>query len=376
MEKIIEKNSKVLMHIKALHDVFTNEENFDELTRIDFERYQENLTGLSNELSALNYLDLLYRKNGRQMILSDFFEYVFLGRIFYSMINEEDRSHFIRAILHLVNLLMYYESITFSNELRLSVIEKLEEYVPEISDEEELNALKEFRGTIGFPGATANDELNNYFDTLLPKTAGGLWHELLSYIHLIRNDVGYIIPLLLNQKLIGFSDHIVPPDFLLIEKRNRNIYGVEIGGLKERQSNAFMLKTGIPTISLDTRNSRTDRCPICHRWISFCPYVIEKYSDLSLKISKSEVRCIEDCDKYSIDQIYNGECPYAKYSRGPTRIDLRGKHSYADKLHYHYQCVLSSLNEEMRLFLMNEKDPVALKTHFPYYQGLEALLSN
>jgi len=48
-------------------------------------------------------------------------------------------------------------------------------------------------------------------------------------------------------------------------------------------------------------------------------------------------------------------------------------HEYANGLHYHYQCVLDNLDEQTKQIVIDANDSVALKTHFPYYQGLEEL---
>ena len=108
----------------------------------------------------------------------------------------------------------------------------------------------------------------------------------------LRNDIGYIVPLLLNQRLLGKNDNLVPPDFLIIS-HDKRIYGVEVGRKKEIQSGSFSLKTAIPTASIDTENSRSsDRCPICKRWIPFCDFVINNYSNFDFKIEKIESRCL------------------------------------------------------------------------------------
>ena len=46
-------------------------------------------------------------------------------------------------------------------------------------------------------------------------------------------------------------------------------------------------------------------------------------------------------------------------------------HEFANNLHYHYQCVLEKLDDDKKQIVINANDSVALKTHFPYYQGLE-----
>ncbi|ACV23978.1 hypothetical protein [Methanocaldococcus fervens] len=149
------------------------------------------------------------------MILADYIEYLFLGRGYYSVKKKEDKSKFIKAILYFVNMLMRYDSLTVDVELRKKVLDELGRERPQITTEEEYERLKNFDGSVGLKKgeSDADDKLNRYFDTILPKTAGGLWHELLAYVFLLRNDVGYIVPLLLSQRLLSLEDHVVPPDF-------------------------------------------------------------------------------------------------------------------------------------------------------------------
>ncbi len=149
--------------------------------------------------------------------------------------------------------------------------------------------------------------------------------------------------------------------------------GIEIGSFKERQSNTFMIKTGIPTISLDTRNSRTDRCPICNRWIGFCPFVIDNFSNLDYEIKNNTVHCLPDCDLYSREEIAHGCCPYTKYRRNKAATMEHTHHRYENNYHYHYQCVLAHLDEHQKNLIIEAEDETALISHFPYYQGLDDL---
>jgi len=212
---------------------------------------------------------------------------------------------------------------------------------------------------------------------MLPKTAGGLWHELLVFVFLLRNDAGYIIPLLLAQRLIGLERNIIPPDFLIIT-HDKRLYGIEVGTKKEIQSGSFSLQTSIPTATINTINSRaSDRCPICHRWLQFCDFVIDKYSDFDTEISKPEVRCLEECTLYSKQDIAEGVCPYTKYSRNLARTRPYAQHPYVNKrktLHYHYRCVLDNVPQNTRNVIIQANDSIALKTHYPYYPGLEELI--
>jgi len=377
MKDVFDNMNKALKHLKILHEVFTNGENFSPSEKSDYEIYNENEEKLGNILEGLIFSGQLYGKKGRQMILADLLEYIFLGRGYYSLVSKEDKQNFVKAIIHFVNLLMCYEQMTVSDNVRKIFMEKLGEEIDEINREEHYNELSNFVGTVGLTveESDAPRNINRYFDSLLPKTAGGLWHELLVYIFLLRNDFGYIIPLLLSQRLLGLHDYIVPPDFLIITYDKR-IYGIEVGIKKEIQSGSFSLQTAIPTATIDTINSRTsDRCPICKRWIPFCPFIIKNYSNFDFNIEKAEVRCLEaECSFYSGDEIREGKCPYTKYSRGRAQTLDYTHHNYANKLHYHYKCVLENVSREMKYKIIRARDTVALKTHYPYYTGLEKLM--
>lgn len=375
MDRIYENLEKTIKHLKALHETFVNEGNFSEQSFLDYENYTENLEHFETIINT-DFVDELYQQNNRQMILADFIEYIFLGRMYLNLRNRNDKENFITAVLHFVNLLMSYESITVSAEIRQHFLEELRNNIEEIGNEPLFEELFSHQGIIGLPRerTQGSRELNRYFDKLLPKTAGGLWHELLVFIFLMRIDLGHIIPLLLSQRLIGKNDHLVPPDFLVLG-HDKRIYGVEVGDKKEIQSGAFSLRSSIPTATIDTRNSRTsDRCPICNKWILFCPFVISHFSNFDFNIERIEIKCLNACDLFTDDQIMNGECKYTKYSRNSTTTYEYTHHPYSDGLHYHYQCVLNAVEGEMRSLIVSNRDEIALKTHFPYYSGLEGLL--
>ena len=376
MLKSYENLIKSVEHLKVLNATFLEIRDFTD--KKDYDLYVENSLKLTTTLS-LPEIELhtqLYNQESRQMILADIIEYILLSRGLFSITDgtnssekkKEKKKLFIKTILYFVNLLMIYESMTVDEKLRKKYLENLAEAIPEIKKEELYDKLLNFKGNVGLPDT--DKELNKYFDKLLPKTAGGLWHELLVYVFLLRKNLGYIIPLVLEQKFLSGSDILVPPDFLLITK-DKNIYGIEVGRKKEIQSGAFSLKSNIPTASIDTENSRnSDRCPICRKWILFCPVVIDNFSDVDKEIQKTEIKCCEGCTKFKEDEILNGICPYSKYSRGETK---KINHKFTDGLHYHYQCVLASLSEKDKKILIELKDNTAIKTHHPYYSGLEAL---
>ena len=380
MNDIFTKVQNSIKHLEILHHTFINEDNFQDDDVLSFQIYNNNLQKFNEIISGEGFIDQLYSLNGRQMILADLYEYIFLGRLCYSMGSrgsKENKVNFVRAILHFVNMLMCYETMTVSDLTRRQFIVELGDEIEEISDEVLYPELVDFLGKIGLPqsNSDARNELNRYFDKMLPKTAGGLWHELLVYIFLLRYDFGYIVPLLLSQRLFGLNDHIVPPDYLIITKDKR-IYGIEVGIKKEIQSGSFSLKTAIPTATIDTINSRTsDRCPICLKWLNFCPFVIDKFSNFGYEIEKDELRCMEaECNYFDIEQIVAGDCQFTKYRRGKAKTLSHTHHDYNDGKHYHYQCVLSSVENGKQQEIITARDTVALKTHFPYYAGLEGLL--
>lgn len=213
MKDIFERMSNVLRHLEVLHEVFVNEENFKTEEKTDYKIYKQNQEELRKLLDGLDFNSQLYGKKGRQMILADLIEYIFLGRGYYSIQSTEDKENFVKAILYFVNLLMCYEAMTISNNLRRKVLERLGQEIREIKDEKYYGDLKDFPMAVGLKRgeSPAPQHIDKYFDSMLPKTAGGLWHELLVYVFLLRNSFGYIIPLLLSQRLMGFHrTHTLP----------------------------------------------------------------------------------------------------------------------------------------------------------------------
>ena len=378
MNEFFEKAELSIKHLKSLHDFFNNPKSYViPVEQNDLDIYQSNLSELVNSFTGINAFEQIYNKKNRQLILADIFEYILLGRAFYSMgskrITFEKKAAFTKGILHFVNLLMCFESITVNIQRRNKFLDYLITQVPSIEKEENFESLRKYHSEVGLPGSKEGKVIGKYFDKLLPKTAGGLWHELLVYIFVIRNDLGYILPLLLHQKIYSKSDHLVPPDFLIITKDKR-IFGIEVGIKKEIQSGSFSLKTAIPTATIDTINSRnSDRCPICKKWINFCPFVINNYSDFNYEIKRIQVKCLTMCNIYKRDEILNGVCKNSKYSRNQATTLEHTHHDFANGKHYHYHCVLDNVSSEKRLEIIQGADNTAIITHYPNYSGLEEL---
>ena len=108
MKDIFERMSNVLRHLEVLHEVFVNEENFKTEEKTDYKIYKQNQEELRKLLDRLDFNSQLYGKKGRQMILADLIEYIFLGRGYYSIQSTKDKENFVKAILHFVNLLGNY----------------------------------------------------------------------------------------------------------------------------------------------------------------------------------------------------------------------------------------------------------------------------
>lgn len=379
MEKILENLENSVTHIKSLNDFFSDAANYNlPKEQKDFDLYQQNLQGLIDSFTPIALDAELYSQKSRQMILADLFEYMLLGRGFYAIgTNRQSiskKENFVKGVLHLVNLLMNYESLTVNSERRNRFLDFLSSRIFEISFEDGFDELRNYAGNVGIPNSSEGKKIKDYFDKLLPKTAGGLWHELLVYIFILRHDFGFVLPLLLHQRIYSKLDHLVPPDFLLLT-RDKRIFGIEVGRKKEIQSGAFSLKTAIPTASLDTENSRnSDRCPICLKWISFCPFVIKKFSNFSEEITKKcEIKCLKECTVFTEEQIIRGECKYSKYARNKAKRLIHTHHEYSNNYHYHYACVLEKVDKNKRQEIIKGKDSTAIKTHMPYYSGLEGL---
>jgi len=98
------------------------------------------------------------------------------------------------------------------------------------------------------------------------------------------------------------------------------------------------------------------------------------HDNIEVEIKNIKVNCIQECTKYSKQQIVSGECKYSKYSRMKASTLTHTHHDFADGKHYHYQCVLEGVNENMRNDIIAGEDTTAIKTHYPYYSGLEELM--
>ena len=366
MIELYKKLIELSTHLEKLDETFQNVNNYS--NNNDYKIYRDNFDRLnilindkikSDTIKAkksdkgikkeYSFIDEIYSESGRQMKIADIIEYILFSRGIYFLFQSDkfiDKRVpiFLEINLRIVNILMVYETVTVDKKLRTNLLNNLNSL---IKNEIGLSELKNWDGNVGLPEKhilKSQDSPDLYFDSLLPKTAGGLWHEILVYCFILKYNLGYIFPLLLVQKPISLNHKLSPPDIILLHRTTYRYYGIEIGNLKERQSGGFMSPSGIPVIPIDTLNARiSDRCPICGKWIGICEKVIEEFSNVleSIEFPSNEIRCLTDCSHFTLKEKLDGKCLYMKFRYSNNNW----KFGFCDNKHYHYHCCLELYNE-------------------------------
>ncbi|EGG41855.1 hypothetical protein Nlim_1298 [Candidatus Nitrosarchaeum limnium SFB1] len=413
MDILLDSLRKSVEHLQIIDEVLSTQ-TFPE--RAEYDRIKQEIQNLNISDPDVVFTNLLYvggKKAGkkgyqRQMILNDILEYVFFGREYYFMDGSVERKKiFLKILLYVINLLLIIDSLTVNVSLRNAVLNALESKLgTSFFKEDEMKtlhaALKSYDGPIGFPtrddslpdeinvllnslsGERDNrNRLNDYYDSLLPKTGGGLWNELIVYFYLLRRTSVYIIPLLLTQRIFSKDDMLKPPDYLVIDKQQK-LFGIEVGGGKETQSGNFASKTGATMVTTQNTNV-PPRCPICGKWLLFCPKVIDDCTQIEvnplLRIKK-EVRCVEECNLFSKDDIIAGKCPYTQYHgkvSDNTKNSSQQTIKFDSEYHYHYSCILAiqdltAINKIKQQKVANRQTGITvLKTDYPYVSGIDVL---
>jgi len=230
MDVFLDALMKSVMHLKIIDEVLSKEEyNEKDL----YLKIKNDIKKLNGKTGFHKFSDEIYvggkkagkKGYGRQMILSDLITYIIAGRgYFYAVKSKEAMQNFIKITLNVINQLMIFDSLTTNVELRKRVLLELEkrigkDFFKEEERKKEHEALKVYNGPIGLPlenfepseevlqilscdKKEAQKRLENWFDSLLPKELG-LWGELIVYVYLLRQKMGYILPLLLTQYLIS-----------------------------------------------------------------------------------------------------------------------------------------------------------------------------
>ena len=96
-------------------------------------------------------------------------------------------------------------------------------------------------------------------------------------------------------------------------------------------------------------------------------------TDFDNEIARAEIRCLDECKNFSKKDIAKGQCPHTKYRRKELKTLEYTHHKFATGKHYHYSCVLESVPPPKRKKIIAAKDSIALKTHYPYYSGIEGI---
>ena len=133
MERLLDKMNTTWKHISALQKVFWTRSNFVPSNENDYNLYKTHNDAFNEIVQNLKIDEQLYSEKGRQMILADYIEYIFLGRGYYSIKTVEDREEFVQSILHFVNILMCFESMTVSPNIRKAFLQELRRKIPSIA---------------------------------------------------------------------------------------------------------------------------------------------------------------------------------------------------------------------------------------------------
>ncbi len=377
MHLLIDKLNISVDHLKCLDEVFS--EHHQEYRRIQDFLQSPEFEPLYKEFSRELYAGGKQMQGNvrlhRQMILGDLVQYIFTGRAYYhATTSEENLKTYITLLFYCVNQLLIYDIITVNPSLRKKYIEKLEEVIPanilyeKLGDEQLAIDLKASDVVIW---TDEWDKYDAFVDSILPKTLGAP-KELVVFAELIRLKKGIIIPLLLIQRVFGEHDPIAPPDFLLA-KRNKDIFGIEVGFKKELQSRQFSVKTSIPTFAVDLKNNMHNRCPVCGENVLYCDPVIYAYSNNTLHAEVKRCGGKFTCNLCAL--FDNGNCSFSNYYGRAEGISFTSKPLEAKKdRHYHTKCVkdlsYKYYNRQLNILETHRNDFFG---QIPEIEGIEGL---
>lgn len=446
MNIFLDKLALSIKHLETIDEIFSE---YDHPQKSIYVEIQKRITEIDNKWSSdsISPSEQLYvggkkaNQYSRTMILSDLMEYIITGRLYHFFLPDkrdpqkiEKKSDFIRIILLLLNQLFIWDSLSVNKKLRNEVLRKLEKEITAIfffkteSEKENHEKLLKVNEEIGVANLIIEDLpsiggdkqlrkiLSDYYDSLLPKTGQGLWNELITYLYMLKSNVGYILPLLLTQRIYSYDQILKPPDFIVIDYDNtiksihinnepqignisdQELIGVEVGRGKEAQSGDFSYETKQPALTVSSENI-PPRCPICGEWILFCDQVIEDFSDLNnpLTYIKDHIKCLYSCTLFKPKEIYECKCLNIQYNgnlsddtkNNKLKINLTAKKNY----HYHYKCIKEVGDDVAKEYIQKawkqfkkqiemqpdralinpKKKSLAFVSNYPYIRGIELL---
>ncbi|HBG64403.1 MAG: hypothetical protein A2Y06_03245 [Omnitrophica WOR_2 bacterium GWA2_37_7] len=376
MENILQRLGISVLQLQCIDKVFRKQSSLYSVIESKMKgTLGESLKDISKELYAGGKTSgNAVLKLNRQMILGDVIEYIFTGRAYYYAVESKKHfGNFSKLILYCVNQLLLLDTITIYPKLRKKYIESLEKIIGkdilyEKEGDEELAAeLKKSNIVIWEKDW---EKFDAFVDSLLPKTLG-CPKELIVFTELIRLNIGLVIPMLLLQRLFGDGHAIAPPDFLIL-KKNKEIFGIEVGYNKEGQSREFSLRTSIPTFAVDLSDHMHNRCPKCGENILYCDIIIEKYANGTLweSLNKEGRYICFECPEFDNEQCvfsnyygrYEGPCFYGKQKEGDGK----------KYLHYHAKCVLNEKYKYRREYKkIKETHKQEFFAQYPMIEGIE-----
>lgn len=329
MKRVFDRLGQAVIHLKTIEDFFIkkvpayarNEARLEKLGRFYNEFARELYAGGRKEGRFENG-----NRFHRGMILSDLLTYTVFGRGYYILTASEDhRKAFAEIVMRISNKLLIQENISTDPKLRKGLInallsQNLQNFFENDEQKEKLKQLRGYNDHIIW--GREGKKFYKVMDSLLPKSRG-LTIEFLIYLYLINRRFGFVIPLLLHQRLITKSKSIAPPDFLVLKDDGR-IFGIEVGSFKEGQNTNFVTTTSIPIVTAELDHDQPFRCPECQQWITYCDHVVETYSE----------------GKWTQKPFLCGDCKY--FNKGKCEdIIFYGELTELEKgrRRYHYRCV-------------------------------------
>ena len=345
LDKPLKRLQTAVKHLSEVDEFFDKEDPQYHVYRKKWEALGKSYDSFSQSMYAGDY--------GRQMQLVDVLTYMIVSRSSIWAAKKQNLSDYMRMMFYTINQLLIQEHVTGFPALRKKFMKHLEDahldnYIESKKYEKNYKKAKASSSWLTYQ---KDGDVYWAVDHLLPKSLGAAV-ELTVYLYLIRNKIGYVVPLLLEQRLLGLDDHLVAPDFLVV--KYGSIYGVEVEQLaktgKTHQSNPFVAETDIPVITASTLRTFPLRCPECRRWILFCDNIIDKFCNLKYRITSQKITCSK-CNEV----VYYG------------RLEKGGQ-----ALHYHLKCV-EKYPYVTALLKKKEQRKRHLVAYFPYARGLEKL---
>ena len=329
MKKVLERLEQSVTHLRTIENFFIKEVPAYARNEARLEKLGRFYDEFARELYAGGRKEGRFEKGSRfhrGMTLADMLTYTVFGRGYYVLTASDDhRKAFIEIVMRISNKLFLQENISTDSKLRKGLLETLlSQRLPNFFEDDEqktkFKQLKDYNGHIIW--GQEGKEFYKIMDSLLPKSRG-LAIEFLIYLYLIHRRFGFVIPLLLHQRLITKGKSIAPPDFLVLKNDGR-IFGIEVGSLKEGQNTNFVTTTSVPTVTAELDHDQPFRCPQCQQWITYCDQIIETYSE---GVSTPNPFKCEGCKYFN-----KGKC---------QDIIFFGKVSELEKgqRRYHYRCV-------------------------------------